>query len=578
MELLRSSNDEEESLVKVLLQHLSSRSGLSSLDLYRKCLNSSLDLRTSLHAISLMDDHNVMSFYRAQDKSKDPQFLSLDDPMTLRNISDVTGVRLVIAATMRSNPPMLIFDSGDDDWMKEAEDRNEDQTTMTYLLMAENKGRDQSVTFSHKLSPYKEDDLRHCMVGSQVNSGCNLTSLISMVDPENVSKVQSHAGDKPWDHRAVVLDGENLIKSITKKPLMIVLCRNKKMRSWRRHLQGEKKITKMQLFNPKSYEITCLMEVNADSNSLEDKIVVMPRIEGGWYRLNQSWSAECIWRFRTKKRITRPAKPVRDPVVPDELQLVKKSGKRKATKPDQSGEPAANETTSDQPAEPEPTCCDCCKGSKLYEDNMSKKGPQMLYRKPLDTVTLIKILGFYTKEMEEALQQCHKLSMASMDIESTTDSLKPNGETMAEQHNRPSDITDQPVRDDDLKKCKVQRPLCIGHSGNNGSIPVEGDLSSVKVFFRNKRSVQSMVDDYSEYLAQQREMLEVKKRSLLQPMLNRLAAYKKTYLEHFARSEDSNYELKGIQITWNRTLMGSLEFNLEQLCKKLYVFSFNGSR
>ena len=582
MELLSQHTEGGRSLVKVLLTHLAAEFQTKPIDIYRRCLSVSLDLRTSLHAISIMDEENVRCFYREESEDSDPQFLSLEHPMTLRTIADVCDIRLVIKAAVKSKPSTILFDSGDDLWLREERQAMGETLprAMVYVIMTQNKGSGQEVSLSYVRGPFDQDDCRHCMVSGHFTSddGCELRALLRVVDPEHPPPPpQGLDLSSPWDHRRVVLDSPPL-EEITGKRVIGVICKNKKLSAWKRHLQASKKVTKAQLFNPKSFETTLLFDFNKTS---EDVVAVMPREQGGWYKLNQTWAQECVSRF--KKKPTRAKRPKRDPVVPAELELVnapeQQQQQQQQEEDDEEGEGKQDEEAEEKRKEEEENhCCDCCEGSSAYHSNMSARGPQMLYKKPIDTVLLAKICGFYNEEMREALDRCHKLSLSSMDIESTTGSLRPGCEGRQGEDSRHPDITEQAVRDDDLVRCKIQRPLCIGHSGGNELLPSEGDLTTVKVFFRNRGSVQSMVDEYSRYLVCQRNELEERKRRLLSPMLRRLEAYRKAFFDHWQEDTDGAYEKRGIEMSWQKGLLGQLESNLLALCKKLVVFSFNGSR
>lgn len=587
MELVSDHSDGIRSLVKLLLEHLGNKLGTTGLSIYRKCLSSSLDLRTSLHAISIMDEENVRLFYRLDSIDKDPQFLSLEHPMTLRTIADACDIRLVIKATIKSNPSVILFDSGDDEWMQEPSSRRKNVPTMTYTLMTSNKqGGGQEVKLSFNSQPHDQDQSRYFMIDGieKSNGGCELRALMKAAGNEASDPTDGH-----WEHREVVLD-PSAVKALTKKRIVAVACKNKKLSAWKKHLQTEKRLTKAQLFNPKSYEMTLLFEINKESED-QEALVLMPREHGGWYKLNEKWSKEVLFRF--KKKQPKVKKPTRDPVVPEELQLVtsmaqpgeeeadaenQQPNKKDGSEDKEQSKEKKNKEQSKEPEPKEKPCCDCCVGSKCYEQNMASKGPQLLYKKPIDTVLLAKICGFYTNSMEDNLNRCHRMSMASMDIESTTEPLRPFGETEQKESNKAPHITEEPVRDDNLNRCKVQKPLCIGHSGGNPDIPAEGDLSTVKVFFRNRGSVQSMVSAYSAYLVEERERMEKEKRLLLAPMLDRLSAYKKVFFEHWSSNEDSAFEKKGLVMSWERHFLGQLETNLLQLCKKMVIFSFNGSR
>ena len=562
------TEQKNKSLVKALLEYLGQSLGTTSIDLYRKVLSNSLDLRTSMHAVSILDEENLKKFYREKDIAQDPQFLSIQDPVTLRSIADVVDGRILILASVYSMPAVVIFDSEYGHWVSDEEQQQQQQQQrqdgeiqgkkcFNFVLVSSRQQRD-SVTLCVNKKEHTEDELTYCMIEKKIEAQreeCQLTSLLRALCID--TECPATASGSNWTHKDVILNAKTVLENITKTSILIVSCRNKRMLNWSQQLK-RKTLRKADVFNPRTFDILLLSLINESHCKTENAVVVMPRLGGGWYVCNRVWKEECVKRFVLNKPKKRP-RPTRDMEVPDELVMVYPPKKPKR-------EPST--------ASKKDECCDVCSGSHLYSKNMSERGPQKLYKKPWDHILLAKACGFYTDEMKLAIQQCHRLSMAFMDIESTTSFLKPGGR----ERQRPSDLTSERVRDEDHLHTKIQKPLAIGHAGGNAVVPNERDFSSVRLFFRDRRETQMLVNDYAEYITEERAKLEQRKKEMLKPILTRLCEYKKVFLAFWGTEEGGEREKKKLESSWAKSLLGSLQMSLLHLCQTTVIFSFNGSR
>lgn len=222
------------------------------------------------------------------------------------------------------------------------------------------------------------------------------------------------------------------------------------------------------------------------------------------------------------------------------------------------------------------TPCDCpmCRECNKYQDNLERCGSQKLYTVDWDIFTYLKVLGLHSPPHVEAVKDALALSVSGMDLETSTvslgaDELVIGGRGFAAPHEK---ITSQPRQGDAYEL--AERILLIGHIDHQTR--EEPSKSDVEIFQtgRTPSGVRDVVHSYVRYVCIRQRKMELKKRLLLRPLLEFCKAHRDAHVRYL---DSRGVDLGDALPSWEFSLLGKFESRLHKLCKKYYVFAFNGS-
>ena len=109
--------NESSSPVKLVLAYVGYILGFSALNVYRQALSHCLDLRINLHAVSIVEEEQLKRFYKWENPSKDPQFLSFESPRTMKTIALVAKTHIAIYQLVRGRLPLKLVDTTTKSWL-----------------------------------------------------------------------------------------------------------------------------------------------------------------------------------------------------------------------------------------------------------------------------------------------------------------------------------------------------------------------------------------------------------------------------------------------------------------------------
>ena len=617
--------------VKAIIKRIARHRGMTELDLYRAALASSLDTRSSNHLLSTLDDSEVKQFYR--ERGKDPKFMSSEDPSTYNLLSRLAQVHLAVYQQYRYGRQMLSFklvDTRARDWLFRTGE-SEARSTMAFALQEPSapSGHTGSTPFfgnTYELfAPISEQSLMvHFVSKSSDHSLSGLSSLASLAVLMGAAGPTADAGAR-WTEQEILFSSTDEAKSLllaagVRKSCIIVL-----MQGMREPIKmnGKRRLPLKRLTDPARFRFVLLWRLDVPSS--EETVVLQPLEGGGWLQFNDRVAEHAAGLFSLdpaeRKKKERGVKRTRESILPDDLLREQKRARKEAAEAAadavDSGEeccscsePAPNVQSPEEVIKHASGGCDCdaCKSATLYVDNMKVYGPQLLYKKSWTLEMLLQACGLYDDSLRRRLNYCFSLSMASMDIESTTRSLMPNARSPSctdssahevfkseWEHVSAAPLTDETAHPDG-KRCnevKMQRPLMIGHMdfldasiGDDVSSMTsfrdlrqekeERLLPRVAVFEKTKEGVQAMVEYYALYLLRRREQLAAMKTRLLGRELSVVESYKAGHFAFF-KSRGIEPDSKKCIEAWKFSVLGQLEESLHRMIKKLVVWSLNGS-
>ena len=220
-----------------------------------------------------------------------------------------------------------------------------------------------------------------------------------------------------------------------------------------------------------------------------------------------------------------------------------------------------------------PCECDLCRECTKYQDNLDRCGSQKLYVVDWDLFSYLRILGLDSSVHLEAVNQALRLSVAGMDLETSTvslgaDELPTGSRGFAAPHEK---ITHRPTQGDAFELS--ERILLIGHIDNQDAA---GSGSEVEIFEAGRcpEGVRSAVHRYVRYVALRQYKMELRKRLLLRPLLEFASRHRKAHVDYLTSKNVGEREAAQ---SWESSLLGKFERRLDLLCKKYYVYAFNGS-
>lgn len=255
-------------------------------------------------------------------------------------------------------------------------------------------------------------------------------------------------------------------------------------------------------------------------------------------------------------------------------------------------------------------CRLCGAGARAYEGNMAPSGPERLVSVPLTATDLLRSLGLATPENLAVLETLRSLSLAAMDIESSTVTVDLAGP-------RPGPRVwyaeyDAAVLEGHVKK--VQRPVMVAHTDQLAFSRGEPPWS-LTVADDSVSAVFDMMQEYWRRVTEARDAAVAEKLRAAAPLLEELGRYRRAYcdlswefearhregLAREAADEIASLGARGappeleaavrarrdertarlpppgkVHQGWDATLPGQLEKLLRRLCAAYTVFTFCG--
>ena len=221
--------------------------------------------------------------------------------------------------------------------------------------------------------------------------------------------------------------------------------------------------------------------------------------------------------------------------------------------------------------------CEICSDSS-YNDNMSKVGPERLVTYAPDVTELLTILGLNSTSNLAAVAKMCQLSVASMDIESTTVGLD-----MYDPVKLQTGVEHQPIDgvglDGYLKK--IQKPLMIAHLDE---LMADGDPAVFVVESDGEEAIYKMLKDYWQFVRTRQKICRVAKEELAAPIQALVSEYSKAHVQcHLdwplpppAADDTGDSEKDVIGSSWRASIPGKLQRALSTLVTNYAVFSFYG--
>ena len=222
--------------------------------------------------------------------------------------------------------------------------------------------------------------------------------------------------------------------------------------------------------------------------------------------------------------------------------------------------------------------CEICSDAS-YNDNMSKVGPERLITYEPDVTELLTVLGLNSVSNLEAVKAMCELSVASMDIESTTITLD-----MYDPAKQATGVEYQPIDGVGLDGYlqKIQKPLMMAHLD---SLMANGDPAVFVIDSDSEESIYNMLKDYWQFVRRRQKICQEAKEKLAAPMVKMIEEYSRAhvqfhldYVTDCVEEEDdgTEHEKDVIGSSWRASIPGKLQRALSKLVSNYAVFSFYG--
>ncbi len=220
--------------------------------------------------------------------------------------------------------------------------------------------------------------------------------------------------------------------------------------------------------------------------------------------------------------------------------------------------------------------CENC-SDNAYSLNMSKVGPERLITYSPDVTELLRLMALDSEENVEAVKKLCELSVASMDIESTTlplDLDPPVDRATGIDHS----VIDGVILEGHLQK--IQKPLMIAH--------MDALMDEPKVFVvksDDEEAIYSMMIDYWNFVRTRQSECKREKKLLVEAIFDLLSEYKLKHMQFYlswkpsqpaTSADEKENEVVDIPNTWRQSIPGKLETALNRLTSNYAVFSFYG--
>ena len=264
----------------------------------------------------------------------------------------------------------------------------------------------------------------------------------------------------------------------------------------------------------------------------------------------------------------------------EQAEALKKRGKKYATKAELRGTKCR---------------CEICRDT-AYASNMAKSGPEKLLTYAPDVTELLHLLGVATTENLGAVERLCELSVASMDIESSTlplDLSPPVDPATGVRHA----VVDGCALEGHSQK--IQKPLMISHLD---SLMPDSEPAVFVVESDSEEAVYKMMADYWKFVRSRHRECSRRKRELVLPLTELLVRYRLAHEQAHAsweaaencgaargppgtsasragsereedKEDDDPPDSAG---SWRQSVPGQLQKALDRLVTNYAVFSFYG--
>lgn len=219
--------------------------------------------------------------------------------------------------------------------------------------------------------------------------------------------------------------------------------------------------------------------------------------------------------------------------------------------------------------------CEIC-SDPSYTANMSKVGPEKLITYQPDVTELLRFLGLDSEANVRAIEKMCELSVASMDIESTTlplDLASPVDPSTGVRHC----VVDKLILEGHLQK--IQKPLMIAHLD---ALMPNDDPKVFVVEADTEEAIYAMLREYWAFVVARQQHCKRVKRQLVEPILALLNDYRLKHTQyHLDWWKDGSHNLgedekPDIAGTWRNSIPGKLDSALHKLMANYAIFSFYG--
>lgn len=542
---------------KALLERLAGQLSCSPLELYKSFLSDCTSANHAPNAVAVLEEDLALRFYGPPDE--EPRYCSMDKANDLSFLRLVSGITFVVYQRHKSFGLLRTFDNRVQ--LTASLGGSEPSPALVFLLSDLGDGRKlYEVEGEHFFKPTELRDLSLRIAPNFFTprpvGDCLLTALSSVLG----SEYRSRPG-RPWTLGDVLLDPEGVWDRL-REPF--ALAEHVGVQPWR-----WKQRNANQPFRQRFKVLATVYDRSGGGLVPWDKVRVVCLSYQGYLTLVDEANTARLLNERTRDLAAQPGKRLTAfPTLArpgsqeqlDEAEFLSLTAPAKA--------PTVNYRSLT------PCGCQLCRECSKYQDNLDRCGSQKLYTVDWDLFTYLRVLGLDGEGQREAVREALRLSVSGMDLETSTVSLAAGdavqgARDFAAPHEK---ITQQPRQGGSGEL--AERILLIGHIDNLGS---GGGLSSEVEIFEAGRSpagVRNVVHSYVRYVCVRQRKMELRKRLLLRPLLEFAGEHRRAYLKCLAASD---VEPGAALSSWEFSLLGRFEKRLEKLCRKYYVYAFNGS-
>ena len=541
---------------KALLERLALQLSCAPLELYKSFLSDCTSANHAPNAVSILEEELASRFYGPPDE--EPRYCSMDKANDLSFLRLVSGVTFVVYQRHKSFGLLRVFDNRVQ--LAACLGGSEPSPALVFLLDDVGDGRRlYEVPGEGFFDPAELRDLSLRIAPRfsrpQPVGDCLLSALASVLGVEPGSR----RGGRLWSLADVLLDPVGVWEAL-RTPF--ALAEHVGVQPWK-----WKQRNANQPFRQRFKVLLTVYDRPGGGLVPWPEVRVVCLSYHGYLTLVDGPNTERLLQERTRDVAARP-------------------GERLAAFPSLA-RPGSQEHLDEQeylqltgPDKPAPvdhrrlTPCECqlCRECNKYQDNLERCGSQKLYTVDWDLFTYLRALGLDSEEHQAAVREALSLSVSGMDLETSTVSLaageaSPEG-GLAAPHEK---ITFQSRQGG---SCELaERILLIGHIDNLGR---ESGSYDVEIFESGRRpaGVKNVVHSYVRYVCVRQRKMELRKRLLLRPLLEFASEHRRAHLRCL---EEAGVELRSALGSWDFSLLGRFEKRLEKLCRKYYVYAFNGS-
>ncbi len=224
-----------------------------------------------------------------------------------------------------------------------------------------------------------------------------------------------------------------------------------------------------------------------------------------------------------------------------------------------------------------PCSCQLCRSSVAYRRNLQLRGGQKLYTVEPDLRTLLRCFALDTEDNLARVKLCLRLSVAGMDLETSTWAAGCKGLSSerkpCEESVPLTPISGKPMSGDQEL---AQRILMIGHYDRD--LPwAEGEYKIIESA-RSPEGAREACHSYVAYVVSRQKLLSDEKEALLAPLMEFTLERKRAFFAYCLENvpPESRKDLK-IEAAWAASLLGQLDRRLRKLAARYSVQAFNGS-